>query len=78
MWWLGRLVPEHKTIAEFRRMHREGVTAAGAELVRLARSVGESGDGAQAMPGMRVGSGSLFSHEACRVECLAPHRRLSD
>ena len=40
MWFLGRLAPDHKTIAEFRRMHREGVTAAGAELVRLARSVG--------------------------------------
>jgi hypothetical protein len=40
MWLLGRLAPDHNTIAEFRRMHREGVTAAGAELVRLARSVG--------------------------------------
>jgi transposase len=40
MWLLGRLGPDHKTIAEFRRMHRDGVTAAGAELVRLARSVG--------------------------------------
>lgn len=40
MWLLGRLAPDHKTIAEFRRMHRGGVTAAGAELVRLARSVG--------------------------------------
>ncbi len=40
MWLLGRLVPDHKTIAEFRRIHREGVTAAGAELVRSARSVG--------------------------------------
>ena len=40
MWLLGRLAPDHKTIAEFRRMHREGVTAAGAQLVRLARSVG--------------------------------------
>jgi transposase len=40
MWLLGRLAPDHKTIAEFRRMHRDGVTAAGAELVRLARSVG--------------------------------------
>ena len=30
MWLLGRLAPDHKTIAEFRRMHREGVTAAGA------------------------------------------------
>jgi transposase len=40
MWLLGRLAPDHKTIAEFRRMHREGVTAAGAELVRLTRSIG--------------------------------------
>jgi Transposase domain (DUF772) len=31
MWLLGRLAPDHKTIAEFRRMHREGVTAAGAD-----------------------------------------------
>src|SRR6266478_2116566 len=27
MWLLGRLAPDHKTIAEFRRIHREGVTA---------------------------------------------------
>jgi transposase len=40
MWLLGRLAPDHKTIAEFRRLHRDGVTSAGAELVRLARSVG--------------------------------------
>ncbi len=40
MWLLGRLAPDHKTIAEFRRLHRDGVTAAGAELVRLARSLG--------------------------------------
>jgi transposase len=40
MWLLGRLYPDHKSIAEFRRMHREAVTAAGAELVQLARSCG--------------------------------------
>src|ERR1700682_5283454 len=40
MWLLGRLCPDHKSIAEFRRMHREGVTAAGAELVRFAKSCG--------------------------------------
>jgi len=32
MWLLGRLAPDHKTIAEFRRLHRDGVTAAGAEV----------------------------------------------
>lgn len=40
MWLLGRLTPDYKSIAEFRRMHSQAVTEAGAELVRLARSVG--------------------------------------
>lgn len=40
MWLLGRLAPDYKSIAEFRRMHRDAVTEAGAELVRFARSVG--------------------------------------
>jgi transposase len=40
MWLLGRLQPDYKSIAEFRRMHRHALTKAGAELVRLARSVG--------------------------------------
>jgi transposase len=35
-----RLYPDHKSIAEFRRAHREAVTAAGAELVRFAKSCG--------------------------------------
>lgn len=40
LWLLGRLYPDHKSIAEFRRMHRDAVTAAGAELVRFARNCG--------------------------------------
>jgi hypothetical protein len=40
MWLLGRLYPDHKSSAEFRRLHREAVTATGAELVRFARSCG--------------------------------------
>src|SRR5271156_190203 len=40
MWLLGRLHPDHKSIAQFRRMNREAVTPAGAQLVRFARSVG--------------------------------------
>ena len=31
MWLLGRLCPDHKSIAELRRMHGQGVTQAGAE-----------------------------------------------
>jgi transposase len=40
MWLLGRLTPDYKSIAEFRGVHRDAVTAAGAELVRMARQVG--------------------------------------
>lgn len=40
MWLLGRLHPDHKSIAEFRRMHREAVAEMAAGLVALARSVG--------------------------------------
>src|SRR6266436_4530844 len=40
MWLLGRLVPDYKSIAEFRRMHRDAVTRAGAELVGFARKMG--------------------------------------
>ncbi len=40
MWLLGRLYPDHKSIAEFRRVHREAVTAAGAELVQFAKGCG--------------------------------------
>lgn len=40
MWLLGRLEPDHKSIAEFRRMHSEAVSKAGAELICFAREVG--------------------------------------
>jgi transposase len=40
MWLLGRLYPDYKSIAEFRRMHRDAVTAAGAELANLQRVAG--------------------------------------
>lgn len=40
MWLMGRLYPDYKSIAEFRRIHSEAVTAAGAELVRFAKGCG--------------------------------------
>jgi transposase len=40
MWLLGRLCPDHKSIAEFRRQHRAAVVETGAELIGFARSVG--------------------------------------
>lgn len=40
MWLLGRIYPDHKSIAEFRPVHREAVTTAAAALVRIAKSCG--------------------------------------
>src|SRR5215468_8943633 len=40
MWLLGRLQPDYKSIAEFRRIHSRPVGEAGAELVCFARSAG--------------------------------------
>ncbi len=40
MWLLERLTPDYKSIAEFRRMHGEAVSRAGAQMVGLARQVG--------------------------------------
>jgi transposase len=40
MWLLGRLAPDHKSIAEFRKIHPGAVTKAGAELIGFARSIG--------------------------------------
>jgi transposase len=40
MWLLGRLYPDHKSIAEFRRVHRDAIAAAGAKPVSFARGFG--------------------------------------
>jgi transposase len=40
MWLLGHLYPDHKSIAEFRRMHHDAIVEAGAELVQFARRCG--------------------------------------
>jgi transposase len=45
MWLLGRLRPDYKSIAEFRRMHREAVKEAGAELVAAGARVGTGARG---------------------------------
>lgn len=40
MWLLGRLAPDHKTIAEFRRANGKGLRAACASFVRFCRNAG--------------------------------------
>src|SRR5437899_8207265 len=53
MWLLGRLQPDYKSIAEFRRLHSGAVTETGAELVQLARSVGLVGGEMVAVDGSK-------------------------
>src|SRR3974377_1784264 len=48
MWLLGRLQPDYKSIAEFRRMHSEAVGEAGSQLVAFGARVGLGGGGAGA------------------------------
>jgi len=65
MWLLGRLYPDHKAIAEFRRVHRDALTQAGAELVQFARSVGLIGGEWVAIDGskFRAVSSAASVHE---------------
>jgi transposase len=53
MWLLGRLYPDHKSIAEFRRMHRYAITAAARNLSAL-RKVAD----------LFVGSGSQLTAQS--------------
>jgi transposase len=67
MWLLGRLQPDHKSIAEFRRVHREAITEAGAELVRFARSTGLIGAEWVAIDGSKFRAASSASSVGVRV-----------
>jgi transposase len=67
MWLLNRLAPDHKSIAEFRRMHSEAVTQVGAELIRFARSVGARRVGGCGWIEVSVSSvGSIREREAVK------------
>ena len=67
MWLLGRLVPGHKVIAEFRRIHREPVTEAGASLIQWARAQAMLSGGWVSIDGSKFRSvSSTRSMEAAR------------
>src|SRR3989442_5970825 len=57
MWLLGRLCPDHKSIAEFRRVHSDAVTEAGAEVIRVGRSGGFVARGGGALRRSKVRGG---------------------
>lgn len=80
MWLLGRLVPDHKSIAEFRRMHGDAVTGAGAELIRFARSVGLVRGEWVAIDGskFRAVSSSQSVHERRMLECYLQRLEQAD
>lgn len=64
MWLLGRLVPDHKTIAEFRRLNGKGVRGACASFVRFCRHAGLLGGHWVAI------DGSKFQAVASRQKAL--------
>jgi transposase len=70
MWLLRGLVADHKSIAEFRRMHSEAVTQVGAELIRFARSLGLVGGEWVALEGSKFRAvssvGSIREREAVK------------
>lgn len=70
MWLLGRLAPDHKSIAEFRRLHHDAVTGAGAELIQFARSAGLVRGEWVAIDGskFRAASSSESIHERKQLE----------
>ena len=65
MWLLGRLYPDHKSISEFRRMHAEAVTAAGAALIRFARSCGLIRGEWIAIDGSKFRAGAIRTTRKC-------------
>jgi len=80
MWLLGRLAPDHKSIAEFRRLHRDAVTLAGAELIRFARSVGLVRGEWVAIDGSKFQSVSSSEsvHERKQLERYLEHMEQAD
>jgi transposase len=64
MWLLGRLAPDHKTIAEFRRLNGKGVRGACASFVRFCRHAGLLGGHWVAI------DGSKFQAVASREKAL--------
>lgn len=58
MWLLGRLCPDHKAIAEFRRLHAEAVVTASIQLVRFARDAGVVRGQWVAIDGTKFGAAS--------------------
>src|SRR5437763_15186909 len=53
MWLLGRLAPDHKTIADFRRHNGEAIRATCRQFVSLCRQVGLLAGGVIAIDGSR-------------------------
>lgn len=75
-WLLGRLAPDHKTIAEFRRTQGEALRSACAAFVRFLREAGVVGGEWVAIDGVRTSR----RHAALRgagagAGCSTHHRR---
>jgi transposase len=72
MWLTGRLVPDHKTIADFRKNNGKGIRLVGARFVDLCRQMGLLATASVAIDG-RIRS--VGEHNGPHLEvlpCLGP------
>lgn len=81
MWLLGRLAPDHKTIAEFRRTNGKGVRAACASFVRFCRHAGLLGGEWVAIDGSKfqavASKGKVLTREQLRRDRAKAEERVA-
>jgi hypothetical protein len=63
MWLLGRLAPDHKTIAEFRRQNSSALVAVSAAFIQFARQA-------------RVIEGALVAIDGSKIRAVASKKAL--
>jgi transposase len=78
MWLLGRLAPDHKTIAEFRRNNGKGLRAACASFVRFCRNAGLLGGDWVAIDGSKFQAVASTSKAVTRKQLKREQAQLEE
>jgi transposase len=72
MWLTGRLAPDHKTIADFRKDNGAAIKKVCAQFVELCRKMGLLTKASVAIDGSKFKAVNRGQQETCNAEC---HRR---
>jgi transposase len=78
MWLLGRLAPDHKTIADFRRVNGKGLRAACASFVRFCRAAGLLGGEWVAIDGSKFRAVASNDRAVTRKQLLQEQAKLEE